>query len=408
MRYSFIVVALVLVFGQAIVDATLPTPVKLLGHLNKLEHAAINSINRFHNTSSRLIKMVVGLSESGVVDKSDPCWKYVGSNLQSQLNAEHGAVDAINKRFSKLLPITRKGGKNLTKLFDDLAESGRQCRARCNLVGFKANLTAETKVIGKQHHALCSKRIGELETRLMKQEEKRQADLQHARSLLLAESSQAAAAAGIQMDLETGKIVIRPEITGRAKLLRGTREKNDNFGVVEHVIDLDPKVDKKSKKEEVAENGNNTKVNVKAMAKEFFKVAKEEYERTTKEEQQLLKALEQMTEVHKKMKAQYVDPEAAARVMVGDCHESLKKQRDYFNSTDSSFQLKHTKYVQMALKAKEAIVSTQAKLDVRDKCRKQILYLVGDEAPGHVLNDMRIRHELTSKQPRKIQHIPYF
>ena len=409
MKCSFVVAALALVLGHqaAGVDATLPTPVKLLGHLNKLEHAAINSINRFHNTSSRLVKMVVSLEESGVVDKSNACWKYIASNLQSQLSAERGAVDSIQKRYAKLLPITRKGGKNLTRMFDDLAEAGRQCRARCDLEGFKANLTAETARIGKEHHALCSQRIGELETRLMKQEDKRQADLQHARSMLLAESTQAAAAAGIQMDLESGKVVKRPDVVGSQKLLRGTLEKNDNYGVVEHVINIKAETPAEAKAEK-AEKTNGTKIDVKGMAKEYFVVAKKELERATKEEQQLLKALEQLAQVHDKMKQEYVDPEAAARIMVGDCHESLKKQREYFNSTDSSIELKHTQYVQMALKAKDAIKVTQGKLDVRDKCRKQILYMVGDETPGHVVQDMKIRHEMTSKQPRKIQHIPYF
>merc|ERR1712159_434991 len=110
-----------------------------------------------------------------------------------------------------------------------------------------------------------------------------------------------------------------------------------------------------------------------------------------------------------KMKQQFVDPRAELDIMVGDCHDSLKKQADYFKSSDLQNHLKHTNFVRSAMQAQKKIKETQARLDVRSHCREQMLQLVGaPSTPLHVVDDMVIRHDKQQFAPKKIQHLPHF
>ena len=94
-------------------------------------------------------------------------------------------------------------------------------------------------------------------------------------------------------------------------------------------------------------------------------------------------------------------------MMIADCHTSMKQQKQYFSKMDDKLSKEHAELVSRALKEKSNIQHVQRKLDVRNHCRAQILYLVGDEAPDHIMDDFLVRHKMSTSKSKKIQHIPY-
>ena len=61
---------------------------------------------------------------------------------------------------------------------------------------------------------------------------------------------------------------------------------------------------------------------------------------------------------------------------------------------------------EVTVKEQENIKEAQRKLDVRSHCREQILYMIGQSAPDHILEDMLIRHDRTSLEKKKYNYIP--
>eukprot|EP00505_MAST-04D_sp_SCG-Rhode-Island_P000561 Stramenopile-MAST_4_protein_561 len=425
MKLLFAVLLVAAPFGMLATEdspVALPTPVNLLKHLGTLEQEAVSSINRFYNTSNALKRLATNLKLGGKVNRSNVCWQYIGANMQSQIRTEKDAATAINERFKNILPLTRQGGQNLTKLFAAMVEAGKECNERCSLESYEAKLANETEALAGRERALCAATIEASVQRMQSAEAKRQEKLSAARSMMMAESSEAARVAQVDMSLQAGKlgVVSRPNL--KPELVKGNIDARGR-----HVVNVDSSL--KEKQPSVTPERNvsgrsaaiakqdapavpaaySTQLDTKKVAKEYFIKAQRKMDALDAEEARLESAVAQLTEVYSKMKQQYVDPRAELDIMVGDCHDSLKKQADYFKSSDLQVHLKHTHFVRSALQAQKKIKETQARLDARNHCREQMLQLVGAPAtPLHVIDDMVIRHDKQQFAPKKIQHLPHF
>ena len=147
-------------------------------------------------------------------------------------------------------------------------------------------------------------------------------------------------------------------------------------------------------------------VDMEKVTRSYLKKVEKRIVSLTKEENELEEAVKVMEETYSKLKEKYVNPEKTKDV-VADCHSSMVQQKSYFEKAGDHLTKEHAALVAKAVKEQQNIKEAQRKLDVRSHCREQILYMIGQSAPDHILEDMLIRHDRTSLEKKKIQHIPY-
>ena len=384
----------------------LPTPIKLLENLATLENEAVAAIYKFNNTIGQTKKLVNNLKLKGKVNRSDVCWQYIAAQMRYRTTVEKDAVTAINMRYQKLIPLLQKGGKNLTQMFTNMVNEGKKCRTQCRLDEFTLEAKNKTMNTIQQGHAACAAKISALAADLEAKEQAKREQLENARAIVKAFSNQALEDIaeplnGTVKDAEryNRRLDVDGEFNKDTNKSRHNHNKYYSEMVNgESIIDL-----KKPVKEETKKPG----VDMAKVTKLYLQKVEKKIVALTNEESELEEAVKVMEETHKKLMENYVDPSKAKDMMVVDCHTSMSQQKQYFDKMEDKLAHEHSKLVARALKEKEHIMNVQKKLDVRSHCRSQILYLLGDESPDHIMDDMLVRHEITSTQKKKIQHIPY-
>ena len=282
-----------------------------------------------------------------------------------------------------------------------MVDEGEKCRARCQLIEYTLQTKNDTMKKVLEGHEACAAKISALAAEFETKEKDRRVQLEEARAIVKALSAQALeeiAAAPITKEKNLRYI----NIDGHFNRDTNTSTHNKNK-YSSKMINGESIVDLAKPHTEPKKPG----VNMEKVAKLYLKEVETKIVALTKEESELEEAVKVMEETFKKLKVNYVNPEKAKDMMVADCHTSMKEQKQYFNKMDDKLGHEHAELVASALKEKVNIQNVQQKLDLRNHCRAQILYLVGDESPDHIMDDMLARHQISSGEKKKIQHIPY-
>eukprot|EP00944_MAST-04C_sp_MAST-4C-sp1_P005115 g5115.t1 len=383
----------------------LPTPIKLLKNLAMLENEAVSAVYRFNSTIGRTKRLVHNLKLQGKVNRSDVCWQYIASQIRYRTGVESDAVTAIKTRYQKLTPLLQEGGRNLTKVFAAMVDEGKKCHQMCDLEAFTFQLKNETSQVMAKGHSDCATKISSLAARLEQTQEQKREQLENARAIVKGFTQQALADISDPIAENENKKYKR-RLDQDPQYNRDTNKTNrvrkDFYSEMingESVVDLSKKPLKKKPKKKI--------VDMEKVTRSYLKKVEKKIVSLTKEENELEEAVKVMEETYSKLKEKYVNPEKTKDMMVADCHSSMVQQKHYFEKAGDHLTKEHAALVATAVKEQESIKEAQRKLDVRSHCREQILYLIGQSAPDHILEDMLIRHDRTSLEKKKIQHIPY-
>jgi len=383
----------------------LPTPVKLLKNLAMLENEAVSAVYRFNGTIGHTKRLVHNLKLQGKVNRSDVCWQYIASQIRYRTGVESDAVAAIKTRYQKLTPLLQEGGRNLTKVFAEMVDEGKKCHQMCDLDTFTLQLKNETGRMTAKSHSDCATKISSLAAKLEQTAQQKREQLENARAIVKGFTQEALADISEPVTEHENKKYKR-RLDQDPHYNRDSNKTNhvhqEFFSEIingESIVDLSKKPAKKTPKKKI--------VDMEKVTRSYLKKVENKIVSLTKEEDELAEAVKVMEETYSKLKEKYVNPEKTKDMMVADCHSSMVQQKSYFEKAGDHLTKEHAALVAKAVKEQQNIKEAQRKLDVRSHCREQILYLIGQSAPDHILEDMLIRHDRTSLEKKKIQHIPY-